>query len=39
MVAHSLACYTLTISNFVVWMEDVPPPFVSIVLSDIAGLP
>ena len=24
MVAHNLACYALTISNFVVWMEDVP---------------
>ena len=39
MVAHSLACYALTISNFVVWIEDIPPLFVSTVLSDIAGLP
>ena len=39
MVAHSLTCYALTISNFVVWMEDVSPPIVSVVLSDIASLP
>ena len=39
MVAHSLARYALIISNFVVWMKDVPSPFLLIVLSDIAGLP
>ena len=39
MVAHSLACCALTISDFVMWMKDVPSPFLSIVLSNIAGLP
>ena len=39
MVAYSLARYALVISNFVVWMKDVPSPFLLIVLSDIIGLP
>jgi len=36
-VVHSLARHVLCISNFVVWMEDVPPPFLSIVLANIIG--
>ena len=36
-VAHNLARHTLCISNFVVWMEDVPPPFLFVVLIDIAN--
>ena len=36
-VAHSLARHVLCISNFVVWMEDVPLPFLSIVLANIIG--
>ena len=36
-VAHNLAKHVLCISNFVVWMEDVPPPFISIVLANIIG--
>ena len=36
-VAHSLAKHVLCISNFVVWMENVPPPFFSIVLANIIG--
>ena len=37
-VAHSLAWYALGILNFVVWMEDVPPPLSFIVQGDILGL-
>ena len=30
-VAHSLARHALEITDFVVWMEDVPPPLFSVV--------
>ncbi|XP_075645389.1 uncharacterized protein LOC142616414 [Castanea sativa] len=36
-VAHKLVRYALCISNFVVWIENVPPPIFPIVLADIAG--
>nr|XP_023896770.1 uncharacterized protein LOC112008672 [Quercus suber] len=36
-VAHNLARHSICISDFMVWMETVPPPFVSLVLADIAG--
>ena len=36
-VAHNLARHSISISDFSVWMETVPPPFVSLVLTDIAG--
>ena len=36
-VAHNLTQHALCISNFVVWMEDVPPPLLLVVLVDIAG--
>ena len=36
-VAHKLARHTLYISDFSVWMEDVPPPIHSVVLDDIVG--
>ena len=34
---HNLAQHALCISDFVVGMEDVPPPFLSVVLADIVG--
>ena len=36
-VAHKLARHTLCILNFSMWMEDVPPPLLPVVLEDIAG--
>ena len=36
-VAHSLARYYICISNFSVWIETVPPPFISLVLADMAS--
>ena len=36
-VAHKLARHALCISDFSVWMEDVPPPIHSVVLDDIVG--
>ena len=36
-VAHKLAKHALCISNFLVWMEDVPPPIRSFVQDDIDG--
>ena len=36
-IAHFLARYTLGITNFVVWMEDVLPPLFSVVRDDIIG--
>ena len=36
-VAHRLARHALCISDFSVWMEDVPPPICSIVQDDIVG--
>ena len=34
---HKLAKHALCISNFLVWMEDVPPPIRSVVQDDIDG--
>ena len=36
-VAHNLARHALCISDFVVWMEEVLPLLLPIVLADIAG--
>ncbi|XP_075666899.1 uncharacterized protein LOC142636504 [Castanea sativa] len=36
-VAYSLARHALKITNFVAWMEDVPPPLFSVVQDDIIG--
>ena len=36
-VANKLAKHTLCISDFSVWIEDVPPPLLPVVLDDIAG--
>ena len=36
-VAYKLARHALCISDFSVWMEDVPPPICSIVQDDIVG--
>ena len=36
-VAHNLARHALCISEFSVWMEDVPPPLLPVVLRNIAG--
>ena len=36
-VAHKLARHVICVLNFVVWMEDVPPPLFPVVLADIAG--
>ena len=36
-VTHSLSRYDLCILDFVVWMEDVPPHFLSVVQIDIVG--
>ena len=35
-VAHNLAQHALCISNFVVWMKNVPLPLLPIILADIA---
>ena len=37
MIVHNLARHSISISEFLVWMETVPAPFVSFVLVDIAG--
>ena len=37
MVANNLARHSICISDFSVWMETIPPSFVSLVLADIAG--
>ena len=34
-VAHNLVRHSISISNFAVWMETIPPPFISLVLVDI----
>ena len=34
-VVHNLVRHSISISNFSVWMETVPPPFISLVLVDI----
>ena len=36
-VAHKLARHALCISDFSLWMEDVPSLLLSVVLNDIAG--
>ena len=36
-VAHKLAKHALCISDFLVWMEDVPPPIRSVVQDDMDG--
>ena len=36
-VAHRLAKHALCISDFLVWMEDVPPPIRSVVQDDMDG--
>ena len=36
-VAHKLARHALCILDFSMWMEDVPPPLLPVVLDDIAG--
>ena len=36
-VAHSLAIYALEITDFIAWMEDVPPPLFSVVRDDIVS--
>ena len=37
-VAHSLSRYAITISNFIVWMEFVPPQVASVYQADLFGL-
>ena len=37
-VAHSLVRYALGIPDFLVWMEDVSPPILSILQADLIGL-
>ena len=37
-IAHSLAKYAKHISDFVVWMEGVPPHCFSIIEADLAGI-
>ena len=36
-VAHSLAIYALEITDFIAWIEDVPPPLFSVVRDDIVS--
>ena len=37
-IAHSLARYAIDNSDFLVWMEDVPPQFHFILQADLDGL-
>ncbi|KAL0006865.1 hypothetical protein SO802_008367 [Lithocarpus litseifolius] len=37
-VAHSLARYAAHISDFLVWMENVPPQFSAVIQADLAGV-
>ena len=36
-VAHNLARYAISIPNFLVWMEDIPPHIQHFVQADLAG--
>ena len=36
--AYSLAKYTLQILDLFVWMEDVPPPCLSVFQTDLVGI-
>lgn len=36
-VTHSLARFAVNVSNFLVWMEDVPLQFLSVLQVDLAG--
>ena len=36
-VANNLARHSICIYDFSVWMETVPPPFVSFILAEIVG--
>ena len=38
MVTHDLARFVLNVSDYVVWMKNVPPQLHSFVLADIGGL-
>ena len=35
-VVHSLAKYVVHISDFIVWMDDVPPQFLNVIQADLA---
>ena len=37
-LAHSLARYSINVSDYVAWMEEVPLPLVSIAQHDLANL-
>ena len=37
-LAHSLARYSINVSNYVVWMEEVPNHLLSVVQQDLANL-
>ena len=37
-LAHSLARYSINVSNYVVWMEEVPHPLFSVAQHDLANL-
>lgn len=37
-LAHSLARYSINVSNYVVWIEEVPNPLLSVVQQDLANL-
>ena len=36
-IAHNLARYAISIPNFLVWMEDIPPHIQYFVQADLAG--
>ena len=37
-LAHSLARYSINVSNYVAWMEEVPYPLLSVARNDLANL-
>ena len=37
-LAHSLARYSINVSNYVVWMEEVPNHLLFVILQDLANL-